>query len=100
MNEQHPHIIVKEDGIVIGYALVTLRDASRFHPDLKAMVDQLEVIMYNKKRLSEYQYYVIGQICIGKAYRGKGVFEMLYQQHKKIFEKDFDFVITEISNSQ
>jgi hypothetical protein len=100
MNAQHPHIIIKDGNVVIGYALVALRDASLFHPDLKAMVDQLEVIMYNNKRLSEYQYYVIGQICIDKAYRGKCVFEMLYQQHKKIFEKDFDFVITEISTNQ
>ena len=97
MNAQHPHVIVKEDGVVIGYALVALRDASEFHPDLKAMIDQLEVMTYNNKKLAEYEYYVMGQICIDHAYRGKGVFEMLYQQHKTIFEQDFDFVITEIS---
>ncbi len=99
MNAQHPHIIVKDEDVVIGYALVALRDASRFHPDLKAMIDQLETLMYNNKKLSEYAYYVMGQICIDQAYRGKGVFGMLYQQHKKIFEKDFDFVITEISTA-
>jgi ribosomal protein S18 acetylase RimI-like enzyme len=99
MNAQHPHVIVKDNDKVIGYALVASRDASRFHTDLKAMIHQLETIKYNNKQLSEYSYYVMGQICVDDTYRGKGVFRMLYMHHKKLFEKDYDFVITEISTS-
>jgi L-amino acid N-acyltransferase YncA len=39
----------------------------------------------------------MGQICVDKAYRGKGVFELLYQKHREIFEKSYDFIVTEIS---
>lgn len=97
MNAQQPHVIVKDDNKVIGYALVALKTAVQFHPDLKAMIDQLGTIIYNGRELSEYRYYVMGQICIDHTYRGKGVFRTLYQQHKKLFEKDYDFVVTEIS---
>jgi L-amino acid N-acyltransferase YncA len=39
----------------------------------------------------------MGQICIDKNYRGKGVFNNLYQHHKKIYQTKFDLLITEIS---
>jgi len=99
MNAQQPHVIVKDNDKVIGYALVALKESGRFHPDLKAMTDQLETIQYNNKQLSAYNYYVMGQVCIDIAYRGKGVFQMLYGHHKKLFKAAYDFVITEISTS-
>lgn len=99
MNAQQPHVIVKDNDKVIGYALVALREASQFHPALNAMIVQLETLEYNNKKLSNYKYYVMGQVCVDAAYRGKDVFQMLYAHHKKLFEKDFDFVVTEISTS-
>ncbi len=99
MNAQYPHVIVKDGNKIAGYALVALKEARYFHPDLEAMIHYLEELLYTEKKLSEYKYYVMGQICVDKAYRGKGVFEMLYQQHKTLFEKDYDFVVTEISTS-
>jgi len=97
MNAQHPHVIVKDNDKVIGYALVALKEASVFHHDLKGMMLHLETLTYEHKSLSEYKYYVMGQVCVDNAYRGKGVFPMLYEEHKKLFRDEYDFVITEIS---
>jgi len=97
LNDQHPHIIAKVDDKVVGYALVALKDAAVFHSDLKTMIAKLDEIEYQNKKLSSYQYYVMGQICIDEAYRGKGVFEKLYNHHKKLLQNSFDFVVTEIS---
>lgn len=99
MNAQHPHVIVKNKNDVIGYALVALKEAEKFHANLKAMIEQLESISYKNKKLEAYKYYVMGQVCIDEDYRGKGVFQMLYHQHKKLFANNFDFVVTEISTS-
>jgi len=99
LNDQHPHVIVKDNNKVIGYALVALKEARSFHPALEQMITDLEPLLYNDKKLSACEYYVMGQVCIDKAYRGKGIFEMLYQKHKTLFEKDYDFVVTEISTS-
>ena len=41
----------------------------------------------------------MGQVCVDKAYRGKGVFDMLYQHHKQVLKDRFDFVVTEISTN-
>jgi len=99
MNEQHPHVIVKHDNNVIGYALVALKEAKHFHPDLETMIQHLDEITYNNKKLSDYNYCVMGQICVEKSFRGKGIFEMLYQKHKEVFQDKYDFVVTEISTS-
>src|SRR4029078_3090086 len=87
MNAQQPHVIVKDENKVVGYALVALKDARHFHPDLETMIHHLEGLIYNNTTLSSYRYYVMGQVCVDKAYRGKGIFEMLYHKHKELFER-------------
>lgn len=94
-----PHVIVKEGDIVAGYALVTVKEAARFHTDLQTMFDHLAAVDYKGKPLDEHNYYVMGQVCIDKPWRGKGVFAMLYQHHKEVYAARFDMVITEISVS-
>ena len=92
-------VIVKDDNKVAGYALVTPRDASAFHPDLKTMVNNLESLNYRGAPLKAYDYYIMGQICIDKAYRRKGIFNMLYQHHKKLYGNTYELLVTEISAS-
>ena len=64
------------------------------------MIQHLDEITYTNKKLSDYNYYVMGQICVDKSFRGKGIFEMLYQKHKELFQDKYDFVVTEISIEQ
>lgn len=97
MHELAPSIVVKEQDKVVGYALVTLKEASWFHPDLSAFMQSLQTLQYRQQPLPSYHFYFMGQICIHKAYRGKGIFTMLYQHHKKIYEERFQFVLTEVS---
>ncbi|MDB5231258.1 MAG: family N-acetyltransferase [Chitinophagaceae bacterium] len=102
LNNMHrlaPSVIVKDEEKVVGYALVTLKESRAFHPDLKTMLDHLEELSYQNKKFSLHNYYLMGQVCIDKAYRGRGVFEMLYQHHKKIYGNRFDMLITEVSTS-
>lgn len=94
-----PSVIVKDNEKVIGYALTTLRESSGFHPDLKNMIHSIDPLFYNGKSLAKYSYYCMGQICIDKAYRGKGVFDLLYKMHKKEYSYQYELLITEISTS-
>jgi RimJ/RimL family protein N-acetyltransferase len=97
MHKLAPSIIVKDEDKVVGYALVTLKEAREFHPDLRTMITNLQPLHYNGKPLFTYSFYCMGQICIDKNYRGKGVFNNLYKHHKKIYQTKFDLLITEIS---
>ncbi len=97
MNDLCAHVIVKDKNIVVGYALVALKEASVFHKDLDTMMHHLATLQYKSKSLQQYKFYVMGQICVDENYRGKSVFQLLYQHHKKLFENSFDFIVTEIS---
>ncbi|MGI8582905.1 MAG: GNAT family N-acetyltransferase [Chitinophagaceae bacterium] len=92
-----PSIIVKDGDAVVGYALVTPIEAGSFHADLKTMIDNLETLSYKDKPLPSYSYYVMGQVCFAQNYRGKEIFNMLFQKHKVIYSDKYELLITEIS---
>jgi predicted GNAT family N-acyltransferase len=98
MSLRHSHIISKnERGQVIGYALVLLRENRDLTPTLNHMFDEFEKIFYQDKLLKKYQYFVMGQVCIKKPYRGIGVFNDLYLKLKKEMSPNFQLVLTEIA---
>lgn len=94
-----PSIIVKDDDRVVGYALIAPLEAGQFHPDLQTMINNLQLLDYKGRPFSSYQYYIMGQVCIDKDYRGKGIFKMLFQKHKELHSNKYDLIATEISTS-
>lgn len=94
-----PSIIVKDGDVVVGYAMVTLKEAGVFHNDLRTMISNLERLSYQNQPLMSSTFYIMGQVCIHKNYRGKGIFRLLYQQHHMIYSRHYDFLVTEISSS-
>lgn len=65
MNEQTPQIVaVDEQNHVVGYALSMLNSFSNMIPALVPMFEMFENIQFQGKKLSEYNYYVMGQICV------------------------------------
>jgi ribosomal protein S18 acetylase RimI-like enzyme len=99
MHSLAPSIIIKDENKVVGYALTTLRESSVFHPDLQSMFHNLELLHFKGKPLFSYAFYCMGQICIAKEYRGKGLVQMLYQEHKEVYSPKYELLLTEISTS-
>ncbi len=97
MHELAPSVIVKDEDAVIAYALVMLTEAVDLIPELQSMFQLFSQLSYKDQSLNNYRYYVMGQICIDKPYRGQGVFEMLYTKHKELMQSNYDFVVTEIA---
>jgi ribosomal protein S18 acetylase RimI-like enzyme len=97
MHEQAPSILVKEGTQLAGYALVMLTECKELVPELISMFNRFNMLQWKGKLLSEYNYYAMGQICVAKAFRGQGVFDLLYQKHKAVYQDQFDFIITEVS---
>lgn len=92
-----PGIIVKDGGVVAGYALVLTKDAAAVYPPFQAMLDNLAQVTYEGKPINDYRYYVMGQVCVHPDYRGKGIFRLLYQHHKTLFAQQYELLVTEIS---
>jgi len=99
MHKCYPSVIVKDSSKIVAYALMMPREARNLVPALEPMFNTLDKITYLNKPLPELSYYVMGQICVAKEYRGKGLVEMLYRKHKAIYQQQFDFIITEISGA-
>lgn len=90
MNKACKHTIAKENGNVIGYALSMHPKFGNAIEVLRPMFEQLGRV-YNKQ-----DFLVMGQICIAKEFRGKGIFRGLYQHMKKFTKTEFETIITEV----
>lgn len=92
-----PSVIAMSGAEIAGYALVAKQEAAEVHPELDLLIDMLKEIRYKEKRLTEYRFYMMGQICVAKAYRGQGIPDAMYAHHKTVYGKDYDFLLTTIS---
>ncbi len=98
MNVPYPHIIAKEDERIIGYALVMQRSFAQDIPVLIPMFEQINKIVYEGELLDTVKYFIMGQVCIAKNYRGQGLFRGLYEKMRKEMSPHFKYVITEVSD--
>ena len=98
-HELAPSVIVKDNDKVIAYALTVVNEARHIFPPMESMFRQIERSQWKNKPINDYRYYEMGQICVAKDYRGKGVFEMLYQQHKTSYRNRYDLLVTKISTN-
>lgn len=91
MNAVCPHIVAKADGKVVGYALCMHPRFAADIPVLKPMFDKIEGL-----HPPINNYIAMGQICIDKAFRKRGIFRKLYETMQAKTKKDFSRIITEI----
>ena len=99
LHQLAPSVIIKDDDKVIAYALVFLKEGRQIYPGFEPMFTNFEKLSWKGSPLNNYKFYVMGQICVAKEYRGKGMVELLYQKHKELFQDKFDFIVTEISTN-
>lgn len=97
MHDLEPHVIAVDGEKVIGYILAMTKDSKNLVPVLVPMFAQFDRLVYGEKLLSAYDYMVIGQICVDKAYRGRGIFDKMYELYRSTFSCRYDFAITEIA---
>ncbi len=91
MNDACPHILAIDGDQVVGYALVML-ESFRFEMDvLTPMFETADSLLPDKN------YVVMGQICIDKPYRGKGIFKGLYYYYQSELSHTYDCLFTEVA---
>lgn len=93
MNADCQHIIAKDDDVVIGYALCMTRKFSTDIPLLAPMFETADILITGKK------YLAMGQICVAKEFRAKGVFRGLYSFYREELQQNYDGLITEVATS-
>jgi predicted GNAT superfamily acetyltransferase len=99
MNDIEQSIIAKDNNEVIAYLIAMTVAAKNDIPVLIPMFELFERLQYNNKPISQWRYMVVGQVCVAKEYRGRGVFDAAYNEYKNQFQQQYDFAITEIAVS-
>ena len=94
MNSVCGHIIAMDREKLAGYALCMHPDFSSDIPVLQPMFAQLKPLLPQQTR-----FMVMGQVCVAKPYRGKGVFRELYANMCRFLREDFELIITEVDAS-
>ena len=97
MNSPYPHIVAKTKDELVGYALVMRRAFSQALPVLVPMFEQLDSLNYNGVSLKDQSYFVMGQVCVKKGFRGQGILSGMYVEMQARMKEHFDYIVTEIS---
>jgi RimJ/RimL family protein N-acetyltransferase len=87
-----PSMIAKDGDALAGYALVMPIECRHFVPLLEPMFQRLEALGLFRER-----FYVMGQICVDKRWRGQGVFDLLYAAHRRHLRSSYDCSVTEVA---
>ena len=99
MNAAAGQVIAKDGNLLVGYALVMPVEFNPLIPVLTPMFEMFDTLSYRGRALNSYKYYVMGQICVAETHRGQGVFQQLYEGHKKFYSGQFEICLTEVSSS-
>lgn len=92
------HVVAMDGARVVGYALVMLKEFRGDIPVLEPMFEQIDRLAVGDQRLADMSYFVIGQVCVEKGYRGQGVFRGLYEELRERMSGAFDLVVTEVAS--
>lgn len=99
MNAHRPSAIAVDGDRVVGYALAATRAASAAHPFLNDLFAQIDQLQYRQESLRDVHYVVVGQLCVDKDYRGRGLVGQLYDQFRTSLQPHFRYAITDIAQA-
>ena len=85
-----PSIVAVDGDILAGYALVMPVEARDLVPVLVPMFERLDVLGVDN-------FYIMGQVCVAKSHRGRGVFDALYGAHREHLSPRYQRCVTEVA---
>ena len=101
LNKMHamcPSIIAKDGDTVVGYALVTVKELYGENTLIDNLFNDIDALTFKGCQLKNVRYLMMGQVCVAKGYRGKGLAQKMYQFYKDCLQNDFDYLITDVSS--
>ncbi len=99
MHDAAPSVIAVSEGKVVGYSLVALKAIRDEHPLLADLFNTIDRLQFDSNNLSASNYVVVGQLCVGKGFRGIGLVDQLYQFYKDQYASDYEYLITDVAKA-
>lgn len=97
MNLPYGHTVARDGEQIVGYALTMTEAFKERIPVLVPFFKRVRSLSWNNNPVTDYRYVLMGQVCVAKPYRGKGVFKGLYRKMQERMAPHFDLILTEIS---
>lgn len=99
MHQFAPSIVCKEGDELAGYALTAPLESAAVHPELDLLIKKIGGILYEGVPLLEHRIYIMGQLCVAHAFRGKGVVELMYNEHRRLFSPVYDLMVLTVATA-
>ena len=99
MHAIEPSVIARDKGTVVAYLLAMTAQSKMDVPVLIPMFELFDSLQFRGRSLSSFNYLVVGQVCVDKAYRGQGILDACYKHYQQCFSGKYDLAITEIASS-
>jgi hypothetical protein len=94
-----PSVVVMDGPLLAGYAITLTRKCLPLYPAAKETYEHAATLRFDDRLLREHRFYLMGQICVAEAWRGKGIVGELYNGHHRFYGHLYDFLVTEISTA-
>ncbi len=99
MHDEAPSVIAVSEGKVVGYALVALKSIREEHPLLADLFNTIDRLQFHSQNLCNSNYVVVGQLCVGKGFRGIGLVDQMYQFYKDCYADQYEYLITDVAQA-
>lgn len=99
LNDIEPHIIAKDGEDVVAYLLAMTAQSQDDIPVLRPMFRLFRNVPFAGKMIADFHYLVVGQVCVDKNYRSRGILDKCYALYRESFKDTYDFAVTEIAAS-
>lgn len=97
MAAELPQAIAVANGTVVGYCLSMALSLRGELPSLVPMFEQFGRCAWHGRPLSAIRFFVGGQVCVDRAFRGRGLLARLYEQVRITAPADYELCVTEIA---
>lgn len=99
MHSVAPHVLAKEKDQVVGYVLAMTLASRDLVPLMVPLFENFDQSEIGRKKVTDYNPMVVGQVCVGKSQRGTGLFDKLYTKYREQYASTHDFAITSVALS-
>ncbi len=97
MNDLEQGVAIRDGDKIVGYCLAMVREFAGEIIILENLFKKLDTLNFKGQLLSNLSYIVVGQVCIAKSHRGRGLFDTMYEAYRKLLSPKYEYAVTEIA---
>jgi hypothetical protein len=84
-------------GVVVGFLCAFRKEFPHGSPVITKMLDAYDRVVFVGRRLSAFNSYIYGPVCIGRDYRGRGLLRGLYEAQLRDLAGRFELGVAFVS---